>query len=215
VTKRDSSTVRASIRAVAALALIALPISGFGAAWESSKEAESFRKGDVASVKRILQKVTYSEPLILEAFPTAVSSGNVELVKYLASLGWLEVCRKDRYCQPIHVAAQYGRVDTIRYLMAQGFDAHAVTPPTTRGEGGKNSALHLAAGIGHIGAVMLLCEQGVDANLKNEYGKTALGDAKYTAGTGSLGATKKEDARIRANVAKVIEYLESGQCKKK
>ena len=197
------------------MALVALPISGFGAAWESSKEAESFRKGDLASVKRILQKDTYPEAVILEALPTAVSSGNVELVKYLASLGWLEVCRKDKYCIPIHVAAQYGRVGVMRFLISEGFDAYAVTAPTARGGGGKESALHLAARMGHIRAVEFLCEQGVNADLRNEYGRTALGEAKSTLGTGSLAATKKEDARIRANVAKVIEYLESGQCKKK
>jgi len=208
-----------SLSRILGLLLAVIPVSGYGLAWEQSADAAYLSSGDLKAFKQVIQndkENKYKNPdLILEALPTAISSGNVELVKYLASLGWLEVCRKDQYCKPIHVAAQYGRVDTIRYLIAQGFDAHAVTPPTTRGEGGKNSALHLAAGMGHIGAVMLLCEQGVDANLKNERGRTALGQAKYTAGTGSLGATKKEDARIRANVAKVIEYLESGRCKKK
>jgi len=192
-----------------------LRISAFGAAWESSKEAESFRKGDIASVKRILQKETYSEALILEAFPTAITSGNVELIKYLASLGWMEVCRKDQYCMPIHLAARYGRVDAMKFFISQGFDVHAITAPTKRGGGGKNSALHLAAKMGNLDAAKFLCEQGVDADLKNEYGRTALGDAKYTASIRSLGATKKEDARNRAKVSKVIEYLESGQCKKK
>jgi hypothetical protein len=200
------------------LALVALPISTFGEAWESSKEAESFRKGDLQAVKRIIksdEEFYKARNIILEALPTAISSGNVELVKYLATLGWLDVCRKVEYCKPIHDAAEYGGVGIIEFLISQGFDVHTITAPTAAGGGGKNSALHLAASMGHLGAVKFLCEQGVNENLRNEYGRTALGEAKYTAGTGSLGATKKEDTRIRANVAKVIQYLESGQCKKK
>ncbi len=207
------------LRILGLLVLAMIPVRGYGVAWEQSADAAYLGSGNLKAFKQVIQndkENRYKNPdLILEALHTAISSGNVELVKYLASLGWLEVCRKEKYCIPIHVAAQYGRVGVSRFLISQGFDVHAVTGPTTAGEGGKNSALHLAAGMGHIGAVRFLCEQGIDADLRNEYGRTALGEAKYTSGTGSIGATQKEEVRIRANVAKVIEYLESGQCKKK
>ncbi len=201
---------------LALLCLVGLPVYGYCLAWESGADAAFFRTGNLEEVKRAIRRDPefYKDPqLILEALHTAISSGNVELVKYLTSLGWLEVCRKDKYCYLVHVAAEYGRVGVIRYLISQGFDVHAVTAPTARGEGGKQNALHLAADRGHVGAVKFLCERGVDANVKNESGRTALGEARSAAGTGSLGATPREDARNRANLFRVIEYLESGQCK--
>ncbi len=207
------------LRILGLLVLATLPVSGYGVAWEQSADAGYLRSGDLKAFKQVIQndkENKYKDPqLIIEALSTGITSGNVELIQYLASLGWLDECRKVEYCKPVHFAAVYGRVGVIRFLLSQGFDVNAVTGPTAAGGGGKNSALHMAANKGHIGAVVFLCEQGVDPDLRNERKRTALGEAKYTSSVRSLGATKKEDARKRADVAKVIEYLESGQCKKK
>src|SRR5712691_2006012 len=207
------------LRTLGLLVLATLPVSGYGVAWEQSADAGYLRSGDLKAFKQVIQndkENKYKNPqLIIEALSTGITSGNVDLIQYLASLGWLDTCRKVEYCKPVYFAAEYGRVGVIRFLLSQGFDINAVTRPTARGGGGKNSPLHAAAWGGHVAAVKFLCEQGVDASLKNETGRTALGEAKDTFSARSLGATKKEDARKRANVAKVIEYLESGQCKKK
>src|SRR5438552_18878110 len=164
-------------RILGLLVLATLPVSGYGLAWEQSADAGYLRSGDLKAFKQVIQndkENKYKNPqLIIEALSTGITSGSVELIQYLASLGWLDECRMVKYCKPVHFAAEYGRVGVIRFLLSQGFDVQAVTGPTARGEGGKNSALHRAARRGYLEAVKFLCEQGVDAGLKNESGRTA------------------------------------------
>ncbi len=198
------------LRILGLLLLAVIPVSGYGLAWEQSADAAYLSSGNLKAFKQVIQndkEDKYKNPdLILEALPTAISSGNVELVKYLASLGWLEVCSKDEFCKPIHVAALYGRVGVIKFLVSRGFDVKAID---VRG----STPLHHAAEMGHIAVTMYLCEQGVDYKAVDRRGATALDEAKVAAQGRVL--DPKENARRSANLARVIEYLESGQCKKK
>ncbi len=199
-----------------------LPPTAFGASWEdeSPKAVKAFEQGNLRAVKQILEEDNYynvpkdlesTPPTKIQALHYALTSGNVELVKYLASLGWLEECGKwSDHCQPIRSAAGRGRVNMMKYLMSVGFDVKS---------GPGYTPLHDAARGGHVEAVKFLCEQGVDDKVKvtsrYESGSTALDFARNTLSTKGLDPNPKEETRIRANLAKVIEYLESGQCKKK
>jgi hypothetical protein len=203
--------------------LLEVPAVVRGAGWEDTAPGavEAFEKGDLEAVKETLRLNNYynygadmesTPPVKIQALHYAVTSGNVELVKYLASLGWLEECRKwKNYCHPIHSAAGRGRIRVIKYLMSVGFDPGAVG-----GEWGE-TGLHSAARHGQYETVKLLCEAGADPTIESrlETGFTPLRIAKAGFGTRSLDPDPRKDARVRANLKKVVDYLESGQCKKK
>src|SRR6266704_1632666 len=82
------------IKGFAGVALIYLAVPIFAASWEQvdPNGVKAFKSGNLQAVKRILEKAEYfrdNRPLMNEALSFAVSSGNVELVKYLADRGWL------------------------------------------------------------------------------------------------------------------------------
>lgn len=185
-------------------------------AFEATEEAQAFKKGDIKTVKRLVEKDNYfkdDHKHTVEALYFAIDSGNLELIKYLASQGWLDICRKESLCAPIYAAAYYEFKKSkpmIEFFISQGFspvaaNAYGATP------------LHAAAQhSADIDLVRYLCELGVDASVRGGYYKrTALEKAVNSAGAGSLSPNKQEDARIRQGLKKVIAYLESGQCKKK
>lgn len=99
----------------------------------------------------------------------------------------------------------------MKFLLAEGFDINAFNAFGA-------TPLQRAAEFGHLHLVQFLCERGADASLRRRNsarGPTALEMAKTAAAAASLAPDPREDARIRANLAKVVKYLESGQCVKK
>ncbi len=176
--------------------------------------AKAFLAGDLKAVKNILESknaavvANYPPEIIPDALDIAISAGHLNILGYLKSRGWLDKCKKMPDCTPVHSAATYGKVEVIKSLVSEGFDINVIAFES------QSSALHVAAEFGYLGTVRVLCEQGLDGNLKNRYGQTPLEAAK-DANKRGVYVEPREKARTRANLAKVIEYLESGQCKKK
>lgn len=70
---------------------------------------------------------------------------------------------------PLHLAAFFGRTDTVRLLLEQGCDA----APASR-NARRTTPLHSAAGRGHLDTVRLLLEAGADPNFADGRGDTPL-----------------------------------------
>jgi uncharacterized protein YegJ (DUF2314 family) len=68
---------------------------------------------------------------------------------------------------PVHQAAKYGQLETLRFLLEQGGDVNA------RSKQGV-TALHFAAGFGELETVKLLLEKGAEADPKEETGITPI-----------------------------------------
>lgn len=209
---------RNSLSAMTFLMLL-LPVTVPAASWEqvAPGEVEAFTRGDLSEVKRILERNTwYREPrAVMQVLPTAVGSGNVELVKHLASLGWFDVCRAaEEGCYPIHWAAAAGKVDMIRYLMSEGFNIHGITAPVSGL--GADTALHIAARMGQFEAVRFLCEQGVESAVKNSGRYTALDEATISSKAKNISQPRTPSEEVlRASLTRIIDYLGSGQCQPK
>jgi hypothetical protein len=205
------------LRIASITALFGIPVVALGASWEQTAPGavEAFQKGDLKAVKEVLELNNFyrDDPQIaVQGLHLAVMSGNVALVKYLDSLGWLDDCRAREDCRLISAAAEKGRIKIIKLLMSRGFDVKLV-------DRGGATALFEAARRGHFETVKFLCDQGVDPSarlLESSGGYTALELARIDyQGRGQLDPNYREATRIRAELPRVIEYLESGQCKRK
>ena len=199
-----------------ALLSFLIPSIVISAGWETShpKDVKAFETGNLPAIKRILVKDNYIEgdPRFLRfALEKAISSGNVDLLRYLNDRGWLQKCRQLE-CYPVHEAARHGRVEIIKFLGAEGFDAKAVD--NVNSEYGGNTPLHYAASRGHLETVKLLCELNVDARLKNRKGDTALDLAQFQLDI-NHGGTKKEEEMAKVRFRKIVEYLANRDCTKK
>jgi ankyrin repeat protein len=209
------------LRAVRLMAfLVAALVPSLGLAdWESDypQHRKAFERGNLKAVKRILEK-DRREPevgrlyrldnldtgsALMTALMYAVDSGNIELVKYLRSLGWLDTCRKMSRCGVIHFAAAHGHLHLIKYFISQGFDVY---------KDGGTGALHAAAVGGHFETLKFLCEKGIDNNVKDYYGKTTLDHVR--AKTGVRSRDPRRDARLRKDIPKIVEYLTNRDCTK-
>lgn len=205
------------VKALVFLLVAVVPAAAFGIAWESTEDADIFRRGDVEGVKRLLDSKRYQEDpyfkdnpdFITEALMISISSGNLDLIRYLKNRGWLEKCRKYNRCFPLHDAAGLGKLGIVKYLMSQGFEVKSRLPKKE----GRGTALHSAVGGAHFEVVRFLCDQGVDNNVRNHYGKTAWNLAKDMSKMRS--SDPKENAHLRTNVQKIIEYLTDRDCTKK
>ena len=94
------------------------------------------------------------------------------------------------------------------FLIGEGFQVNERGPLLM-------SPMFMAAKSGHLETVRYLCEAGADPNVKDYEGTSALQRAKTRLEAVSLNPDTKKDARIRAGIKNVIQYLESSQCKKK
>jgi len=200
---------------VALLLLLLLPVQGLSAGWETTnpKDVKAFETGDLPAVKQILVKDNYIErdpSLLIFALQKAISSGKVEMIRYLKSRGWLEQCRKEK-CYPIHLAATYGAVDVIKLLIAEGFDVKEITDPAS--PYGGETPLHYAARFGHPDAVKFLCEQGVDAGARNKRNRTALDESLRRSALRTLvGGDPQKEAKARADTIEATDYLNTHRC---
>ncbi len=197
--------------------LVLLPVPGWAAAWEDVRpqEAKAFRAGNLKEVKRIVERSgDFSGGDLETALWFAASSGNVEVMKYLKSRGWLARCRKQAdSCFPLHAAASAGAsTSMLEFLIAEGFQLDQrgplLWPP-----------MFLATKNGHLETVKYLCETGADLNAKNHEGTSMLQAVSTRLESARLGGkldpNPKEHAKIRANLEKVIQYLKTDQCRKK
>lgn len=182
----------------------------YAIALESTDEGRAFENGDLHQVKKLIEEdkvFTNIENIILvQAIYLAVKSGNLDLIKYLDSKGWLAICKNEKNCFPLHYSAklEYEKsLPMIKLLMEKGFN------PLSNNHGGM-TPLHYAAPQGHLELVKYLCGLGVDPHRKASYLKrTAVDIAKPNAASGST------SSQMREKIIKTITYLESGQCKKK
>lgn len=73
---------------------------------------------------------------------------------------------------PLHYAAHFGRLDTVKALLVLGADVRA------NGVGPfKNTALHAASAAGHTDVAEVLLDAGADVNATDEHGYVALHNA--------------------------------------
>jgi len=196
-----------------ALALLAMaPLSGityeFGS--EYNPLAKAFRAGDLKGVQNVLESkdpavvADYPPEIIPDALAEAIAAGHIDILRYLESRGWFAYCKTHPECAPIHFAAMYGRVSVFEFFVSRGFDIRAIAFES------RDSALHIAARQGQLKVVKFLCARGLDSNLKNGRGRTPLEEAKLS--SKAVNANPRENARRRDRLARVIAYLESGQC---
>ncbi len=208
------------IRALGFISLTLFASWALGADWGQSnpKDVKAFKAGNLEAVKRIFSKEDYFKDnpnVLMEAFGTAIESGNVALIEYLKERGWLEICHKEKGCLPIHFAAMVGRLNVVKYFIAEGFDVHALNLDgwhTWWGEPDGKSALHYAAGRGYLNVVVYLCKQGLDNKVRDKGGKTALDEANDSSQTRS--SDPQEDFRLRTQIPKIIKYLGDKDCVK-
>lgn len=112
------------------------------------------QNGDLKAIKwAITQGADLKKsPGILDS---AVSSGNLELVK------WLFAQKVGTVSDTLlHVAARRGSFETLKWLSEQGLDVHAL-------DGNEDTVLHEAARANHLPMVKWLVEQGLDINASN------------------------------------------------
>ncbi len=193
---------------VAVLFVFCNPV--WGASWEEGS-GRYFEEGNLAEVERILADETYSGAMLIDALSLAISSGNVDLVKYLDARGWLKACRKDRRCDPILSAVLGKNRQMLAFMLSQGF------PPT-------RDALFSAAAQADFDAVKLLCDKGA-----NPAGKKASKEEKgATARTGptvseelerrivdprmNLGSPIRSASGVAAE-ARIAAFFGKGSCK--
>lgn len=125
--------------------------------------AAALREGNVDAVKLLFEQrdTGKTHPRIFTyLLYEAVTSGSIELLQHLKSIGWIKKCHSIGYCRPFEVAAQFGVNEQVfEFLFTESFqldeysDVYGATP------------IHYAALFGHINAVKFLCERG--ANPRN------------------------------------------------
>jgi hypothetical protein len=90
----------------------------------------------------------------------AAGVGRLDLVRHLA-----DVASKEQLERALIMAARYGRLEAVEYLLDRGVDIGASDGMT---------ALHWAAGGGHLDTMKVLIARGAPLETKNEYGGTVL-----------------------------------------
>jgi ankyrin repeat protein len=187
------------------VSLLASSASSLGGGdWSETESARKFREGDLEGVKQMLGDGDFSGEMLIDALELALLSGNVELVKYLADRGWLEKCRAEHRCEAIYSAAASGSGGLVEFLLSKGFTPNSL-------------ALSTAAKNGHFAVVEILCRGGGDLDQPIRYSARSapvLEEAKKKSGYPHFFYDDiLRDARMRAGIAKSIDYIESGRCK--
>ncbi len=195
----------------ALLCFYSAALFAYGCDSETCAEGRIFERGDLEAVKRVFGGKGSKAPF-QESILAAINSGNVELVKYLDSRGWLKCTKTEEWdCDYVgyaaHSPAHDGSVQMLTFFLARGF-------PVTL------TALRSAATWGNLQAIDLFCKRGakVDEKFSYEvhgvkYSGTILDEQKkYIDRALAYGKDPLSDSRVFAGQAKVIEYLEGGRC---
>ena len=177
---------------------------------DSTEEGHAFETGNLKRVKEILEKDNiFTHPretlLLIQALELGVRSGNLELVKYLDSKGWLTTCKNNQTnCFPIHYVSSQKSIESmplVKFFIDKGFSPNIVDKYSM-------TTLHLAAKTGKFELVRYLCNIGVDEKIKNSTNETALEIAKRYFSRGKLSSNSKEKQRIYLGLKNIIEFLE-------
>jgi hypothetical protein len=200
------------------LLLLAASTSALCATWEET-DGEYFRRGDLTAVKRILSKESYSGDLLIQAFQTAVMSGNIELVEYLGKRGWVKTCRRDKSCAPVVYAALSKSPKMVKHVLSLGF------APAREALFFASAAVNPddASVSNNLESVRLLCDNGANPGERQEHkegstvrtGLTVVEELekRITDPVMDLGSPLSSARGIAAE-AQVAEFFKKGACKK-
>lgn len=100
------------------------------------------------------------------ALHEAASSGDMDAVRRLLSLGADVNARDDGGTTPLHLACRHGRIEIVRLLLEHGADPNAAS-------GSGATPLHEAALAGDASLVRLLLDHGAKAGARDLRGRTA------------------------------------------
>merc|ERR1712176_609020 len=101
-----------------------------------------------------------------------VENGHIQVVKYLLAKK-ISLQTQSQGMSPLHLAANKGHVDMMRYLVDKGLN------PNARDPGGSTPAMTAATG-GHVSALEYLIGKGADLHAKDDKGRSAMhGAAMY------------------------------------
>ena len=184
---------------------------------------EATRKGDIQTVKELLNKdptliYTKKDGSRYTILHCAVSSGSLELVKFLIDRGANVNVRSDCGYTVLHYAADTGSLKLVKFLIDKG--AIVSNVKTDWGD----TVLHEAAESGSLELVKFLTDKGLDINNKNVFRETplhrAVGSqnrssevAKFLIDMGTDVNVKDSDGETALGIA--VEYTSSKIYKKR
>ena len=184
--------------------------------WELT-DAKYFSDGDLRSVRRILNKTKYAGEKLALAFNFAAESGNVELTKYLDSLGWIKACKKLRDCQPVQRASMNkANPSMVEWLLGKGFksDSAALLSAVEQNLPQDDKVANSFA------IIKMHCENGVNPLVPLEYEKKIVDASILKQLTDRQQSATQDEAhallhaRARATEAITTSFFKAGLCKK-
>ncbi|XP_006780969.1 diacylglycerol kinase iota isoform X1 [Neolamprologus brichardi] len=157
-------------------------------------EAPVLSQGSSAGMPDLVVEPTAGAPLTSDeqALLTAASSGDLSTLSQCVDRGVNLLVRDSGGCSALHLAAQSGHADLVRYILQQGSKVLLDLTDTERGD----TALHKAASGKQHAVCRLLVEGGASLEKTNFQGKTAAdqadGDAELTAYLSSSSASHED-----------------------
>lgn len=188
----------------------------YAIAFKSMEEAKPFKLGDIKKAKNLIEKANFFKGdtrSTIEALAFSIGSGNLELIKYLESQGWLDICKKDKSCLPIHFTSRPGikidkRKPIIECLTLNGFN------PNTLNSNGMRTLNYAVKYAKEFELVKYLCAIGVNTNIKGGYKKrTPLESAESMSGA-MFSSDINQHKKIKNEIDKIIIYLKHEKYKK-
>ncbi|XP_014192944.2 diacylglycerol kinase iota isoform X3 [Haplochromis burtoni] len=157
-------------------------------------EAPVVSQGSSAGMPDLVVEPTAGAPLTSDeqALLTAASSGDLSTLSQCVDRGVNLLVRDSGGCSALHLAAQSGHADLVRYILQQGSKVLLDLTDTERGD----TALHKAASGKQHAVCRLLVEGGASLEKTNFQGKTpadqADGDAELAAYLSSSSASHED-----------------------
>ncbi|XP_004573785.3 diacylglycerol kinase iota isoform X3 [Maylandia zebra] len=157
-------------------------------------EAPVVSQGSSAGMPDLVVEPTAGAPLTSDeqALLTAASSGDLSTLSQCVDRGVNLLVRDSGGCSALHLAAQSGHADLVRYILQQGSKVLLDLTDTEKGD----TALHKAASGKQHAVCRLLVEGGASLEKTNFQGKTpadqADGDAELAAYLSSSSASHED-----------------------